>query len=132
EQSVEMPVEAIDDSGVLDSIVGRVEAIEERTAGDYRVTVSLDPETTGEEAGQIMNMLFGNSSLHEDVTLEAVIFPEELLEIFGGPGSGIEGLRERVDAPDRPLTCSALKPQGLSAEKLADLAYRFALGRIDY
>jgi ribulose-bisphosphate carboxylase large chain len=132
EQSVEMPLEAIDDSDVLESIVGRVEAIAEQAPGDYRVTVSLDPETTGEEAGQLMNMLFGNSSLHDDVTLEDVIFPEELLDIFEGPGSGIDGLRERVDAPVRPLTCSALKPQGLSADKLADLAYRFALGRIDY
>lgn len=132
EQSVEMPLEAIDDSHVLDSIVGRIEAIEEPSPGDYRVTVSLDPETAGEEAGQFMNMLFGNSSLHEDVTLEDVIFPEEILDVFEGPGSGINGLRERVDAPERPLTCSALKPQGLSTDKLADLAYRFALGRIDY
>jgi ribulose-bisphosphate carboxylase large chain len=132
EQSVEMPLEAIDDSHVLDSIVGRVEAIEEQQQGDYRVTISLDPETAAEEAGQLMNMLFGNSSLHEDVTLEDVVFPDAILDVFEGPGSGIDGLRERVEASERPLTCSALKPQGLSAEKLADLAYRFALGQIDY
>ena len=132
EQSVEIPLEAIDASHVLESIVGRVEAIEEQARTDYRVTVSLDPETVGEEAGQLMNMLFGNSSLHDDVTLEDVIFPDMIFDAFDGPGSGIEGLRDRVEAPIRPLTCSALKPQGLSADELADLAYRFALGRIDY
>jgi ribulose-bisphosphate carboxylase large chain len=124
EQSVEMPLEAIDDGHVLDSIVGRVEAIEEQQPGDYRVTVTLDPETAAEDAGQLINMLFGNSSLHEDVTLEDVLFPDAILDVFEGPANGIDGLRERVDAAERPLTCSALKPQGLSADKLADLAYR--------
>lgn len=132
EQSVEMPLEAIDDGHVLDTIVGRVEAIEEQAPGDYRVTVSLDPETVGGEAGQLMNILFGNSSLHKDITLEDAIFPPSILDAFRGPGSGIDGLRERVGARLRPLTCSALKPQGLPPEKLADLAHRFALGRIDY
>jgi ribulose-bisphosphate carboxylase large chain len=41
-------------------------------------------------------------------------------------------LRRRVAAPARALTCSALKPQGLPAGKLADLARRFAQGGIDY
>ncbi|MBX2805153.1 MAG: ribulose 1,5-bisphosphate carboxylase [Hyphomicrobiales bacterium] len=132
EQSVEMPLEAIDDPYVLDTVVGRLEAIEEQGTGNYRVTISLDPETVGEDAGQLMNMLFGNSSLHEDVSLLDVIFPDAILDVFEGPASGIAGLRERVEAPDRPLTCSALKPQGLSGKELAQLAYRFALGRIDY
>lgn len=63
--------------------------------------------------------------------LEDAILPPELLKAFGGPGSGIDGLRDRAEAPRRALTCAAIKPQGLSAAALADLTYRLALGGID-
>jgi ribulose-bisphosphate carboxylase large chain len=79
-----------------------------------------------------MNMLFGNSSLHEDMTLEDVDLPEAMARSFCGPGAGIEGLRGRVGAGRRALTCAALKPQGLASQALADLAYRMALGGIDF
>ncbi len=39
---------------------------------------------------------------------------------------------QRAGAGARALTCSALKPQGLPAAALADLAARFAQGGIDY
>jgi ribulose-bisphosphate carboxylase large chain len=77
-------------------------------------------------------MLFGNSSLHEDVTLADVVLPRELAQAFGGPRHGLDGLRRRAGAPARALTCSALKPQGLPPAKLAELAGRFARGGIDY
>jgi ribulose-bisphosphate carboxylase large chain len=77
-------------------------------------------------------MLFGNTSLHPDVALHDVELPGELAAEFGGPRHGLQALRQRVGAPARALTCSALKPQGLAAGKLADLAHRFAQGGIDY
>jgi ribulose-bisphosphate carboxylase large chain len=55
-----------------------------------------------------------------------------MVEAFGGPRHGLAALRRRVGAPARALTCSALKPQGLSAGQLAALAGRFAQGGIDY
>ena len=59
-------------------------------------------------------------------------FRQELIKGFGGPRHGLHELRRRVGAPARALTCSALKPQGLSPAKLADLALRFARGGVDY
>jgi ribulose-bisphosphate carboxylase large chain len=44
----------------------------------------------------------------------------------------LNALRKRVEAGRRALTCSALKPQGLTAAKLAQLARRLADGGIDY
>jgi ribulose-bisphosphate carboxylase large chain len=44
----------------------------------------------------------------------------------------LHALRRRVGAPVRALTCSALKPQGLPADRLAALALSFARGGIDY
>ena len=56
----------------------------------------------------------------------------ELLATFRGPSAGIAGLRARVGATGRALTCSALKPQGLAPDRLAQLAERFARGGVDY
>ncbi len=128
EQSVEMPLEAIDDRRILDDIVGAVDAIEDCGDGVFNVRVALATATVGRDAGQLLNMVFGNTSLHDDVILADV--DGELP--FDGPGHGIAGLRKRVNAFGRALTCSALKPQGLSASRLASLAERFARGGIDF
>ena len=58
--------------------------------------------------------------------------PDEVAAIFGGPRHGLDGLRQRVGAGKRALTCSAIKPQGLPPAKLAEIARRFADGGIDY
>lgn len=132
EQSVEMPLEAIDDQHVLDEIVGRVESIADTGEGAYEVRISLWPDTVGRDAGQFINMAFGNSSMHEGVTLEDVILPDELAAKFPGPNIGMGGLRRRVGAGERALTCTALKPQGLPVANLASLAGRMAEGDLDY
>lgn len=132
EQSVELPLEAISDRAILEDIVGRVEDIADLGDGSYRVRVALAAETVGGEAGQLLNILFGNSSLHEDISLEDAELPPDLAAAFGGPASGIEGLRMRIGAARRALTCAAIKPQGLPPSGLADLVYRFALGGIDF
>ena len=75
EQSVEMPVSAITDDFVRSEIVGRVERIAEKERGLFEVRVSLAAETVGRDPGQLINMLFGNTSLHEDVVLHDVAFP---------------------------------------------------------
>jgi len=132
EQSVEMPVAAIDDAFVRAEIVGQVAGIVTKAADLFEVRIRLAGETVGQDAGQLINMLFGNTSLHPDVALADVELPAPLVETFGGPRHGLEGLRQRVGAAGRALTATALKPQGLPAPKLADLALRFARGGIDY
>jgi len=132
EQSVEMPLAAIEDSHVLSDIVGRVEGIEDLCDGSFAVRIGLAVATIGDDAGQLLNMLFGNTSLHADVVLHDVTLPPALLASFGGPRHGMAGLRRRVGAMGRALTCSALKPQGMSAAQLGDLFARFARGGLDY
>ena len=132
EQSVEMPVDAIDDPEVLSGIVGRVADIREVENGLFEVRIELSAETVGDDSGQLLNMLFGNTSLQDDVVLFDAELPGGLVRAFGGPRHGLHELRRRVGAGKRALTCSALKPQGLSADELANLARRFAEGGIDY
>jgi len=63
EQSVEMPVAAIDDDYVKSEIIGRVEAIREQANGLFEVRIALSAATVGGDAGQLINMLYGNSSI---------------------------------------------------------------------
>ena len=132
EQSVEMPLAAIDDDSVLCDIVGAVEAIDDRGDSVFAVRIGLATATVGQDAGQLLNMLFGNTSLHDDVALAEVAVPDTLVHAFGGPRHGIAELRHRLKLPLRALTGSALKPQGLPVERLALLAERFARGGLDF
>ena len=132
EQSVEMPISAIEDERLLGEIVGQVRGIKDLGDGLFEARIALNVDTTGHDAGQLINMLFGNASILDDVSLHDAILPQETLHAFGGPRQGFAELRARVGARDRALTCSALKPQGMPAAKLADLARRFAEGGVDY
>ena len=131
EQSVEMPLPAIDDETVLEDIVGAVEGIDD-LGGVFSVRIGLAAATVGHDAGQLLNMVFGNTSLHDDVVLKDIAVPEAMVQTFGGPRHGIAALRERLNVPARALTGSALKPQGLPVHALAGLAERLACGGLDF
>ncbi len=132
EQSVEMPLAAIRDEAILSDVVGAVEAIEDIGEGVFAVRIGLAEKTVGHDAGQFLNMIFGNTSLHEDVVLKDVAVPPGLAQTFGGPRHDITDLRRRVGVVSRALTGSALKPQGMSAEQLGSLAEQLARGGLDF
>lgn len=133
EQSIEMPIEAVRSPAIRSDILGRIGTIAEIAPGLFEVEIRLAAATVGDDAGQLLNMLFGNTSLHDDVTLQDVRLPADLAARLGhGPRFGVAGLRRRVDAGRRALTCAALKPQGLPPDELAALARSLALGGIDY
>ena len=131
EQSVELPLAAVHDAYVAERIVARVAGIRPRDDGRHDVAIALAAETTGGDVAQLVNMLFGNSSLHAHVELVDVAWPAEFLARFPGPRFGAAGLRRLLGAGARPLTCAALKPQGLPVERLAALAYTLAAAGID-
>ena len=131
EQSVELPLDVIDDRRIVQDIVGQVVGID--AVGDdlYDVRIALASQTMPPEPGQLLNMLFGNTSLLGDVALQDVAFPPQYAASFGGPTVGVDGIRQRVAAYGRALTATALKPQGLPPAELAKLAHATALGGID-
>jgi ribulose-bisphosphate carboxylase large chain len=131
EQSIEMPPEAVTDARVLDEVVARVEAVEPQADGTSLARLQLAGETLCEDAGQLMNMVFGNCSLQPDVELVDIDVPASLAQAFGGPGLGIDGLRRLTGAAGRPLTCTALKPIGATLAQLEGLAAIFARTGID-
>jgi ribulose-bisphosphate carboxylase large chain len=131
EQSVECPLEAIGDRRVLDEIVARVAGIAQVDGGRYRVDVQIATQTTGGEGAQLINMIFGNCSLWDNVHFVGLDLPPGLLARFPGPRHGIAGIRALLGAPERPLTSTALKPQGLPVPELARLCRTFALAGVD-
>jgi ribulose-bisphosphate carboxylase large chain len=131
EQTVELPRSAIHDAFVRGNIVGSVVGIEQLAEASYRVQLAQPAVTTASEPAQLLNVLFGNSSLQPDIELDDVTIPAQLEAIFGGPRFGIVGLRKLTDVEQRALTCAALKPMGLNAPQLAELCHSFALAGID-
>lgn len=131
EQSVEMPVRAISDRYVLNEIVGEVQSLREIVEGEFEARIALSAASVGEEGGQFLNVLFGNSSLYPDVVLHDVEIPASVAAVFGGPRLGIDGLRRRLRASSRPLTLCNLKPQGLTPVELAGLAAKISAGGVD-
>jgi len=65
------------------------------------------------------------------IRVQHLFLPGSLLRQFMGPRFGRAGVRNRLGVAKRPLLCTALKPMGLSARSLADLAHQLALGGID-
>lgn len=131
EQTIEFPADLVPDDDIQREIIGRVESTEQVGPDRVQVVVSYAVETTGFELPQLLNVLWGNSSILPAIRLVAVDLPASLLARFTGPRFGVDGLRELFDAPKRPLLATALKPMGLSAERLADDAYQLARGGID-
>lgn len=129
EQTVEFPMDLTPAGDILEKIVGRVESIQQ--FGDkFLVTISYADESAGADTTQFMNVVFGNSSIQSGIRVERFELSGAMKKLRG-PRFGRDGLRDLLDAPVRPMLCTAIKPMGYNPKDLADLTYQFALGGID-
>lgn len=131
EQTIEFPPDLVPNGDIHNHILGRIESFLSKEPNRWEAIISYAIEITGFELTQLVNVVFGNTSLKPGVGVERLELPESLLERFKGPRFGVKGLRNLLGVSQRPLFCTALKPMGLSASDLSDLAYRFALGGVD-
>ncbi len=131
EQTIEFPAALVTGGDIRDQILGRIESCEPAGPNRYLATISYAVETSGLELPQLLNVVFGNTSIKPGVRVERLELSPRLLAAFKGPRFGVSGIRRLLGAPARPLLATALKPMGLPAETLADFAYRFAVGGID-
>ena len=133
EQTVEFPPDLIDSGPIRDGIFGRVESFAPTGADGsaWNVSVSYAIEVAGTELTQLLNVVFGNTSLKPGIRVEHLEPTAGLLESFRGPRFGVEGLRALLGIAGRPLLCTAVKPMGLSPAELGRLAGAFAAGGID-
>ncbi len=131
EQTIELGDELVPDGMIRDHIIGQIEQISPLNDNLKAVTISYLAETTAFDLTQLLNLVFGNTSIKNGIRVEDISLNKTLLKAFTGPRYGISGIRDIVGQYDKPLLCAALKPMGLSASEIAHLAYQFALGGVD-
>jgi len=131
EQTVETPPEVSQRYPfVREHLMGSVESVDDLGDGTFRAALALPEGVACTDMAQLLNVIFGNASIHPGIVLDGLDLPPSLLGGLG-PRHGIAGLRRLCGVTDRPLVASALKPAGLSVEELAHLAYGFGLGGLD-
>jgi ribulose-bisphosphate carboxylase large chain len=131
EQTVEFPVDLLPAGDIPDRIVGHVASVDVSGDDTHDVTVTYAVEIAGADLVQLLNVTFGNVSLMPGVRLVGMRLPPSMVDVFRGPRFGIDGIRRRVGAGERPLLSSALKPLGLRANDLANVAGALARGGVD-
>ncbi len=131
EQTVELPEELVVDDMIRDWIVGQIDQFFQVREGIFEAQISYAVETSAYELTQLLNIIFGNTSIKAGIRVEHLEFSESILAKFSGPRFGTQGIRKLVGVYEKPLLCAALKPMGKSAREIAQLAYEFALGGID-
>jgi ribulose-bisphosphate carboxylase large chain len=131
EQTVEFPVDEVPEGVIRDHVFGRLERFERLDQVSFNALITYAVELAAGELTQLLNVIFGNTSIKPGIRVEQLDLPESLLSNFKGPRFGREGIRKLLDVPKRPLLSTAVKPMGLSCTELADLAYQFALGGMD-
>ncbi len=128
EQTVEMPPDTVPEQAA--SSFAEILSLQKQEEGIWNASISFPFSNVGDDITQFLNVLYGNISLLEGIKILDV--DDSLFKkLFSGPVYGIDGLRKSLNAYDRPLSCTALKPIGLTTSDLAGLAYQFARGGID-
>src|SRR5690606_8197507 len=63
EQTIEFPADLVPDDDIQRHVIGRIESLDEVGPERTRAVVSYAVETTGFELPQLLNVLWGNSSI---------------------------------------------------------------------
>jgi ribulose-bisphosphate carboxylase large chain len=131
EQTIEFPVDLVTSENIKKHVIGRLENLKKVGEDYYRAEISYAVEITGFEIVQLLNVLFGNTSIKPGIKVVSLELPESMQRAFQGPRYGPDGLRHLLNVPSRPLLCAAVKPMGLSAHELANIAHDYAMGGVD-
>lgn len=145
EQSIEFPYEFVVDPYIKEHITGRLESLEvmsddspysmgiepSEVTSYYVARISYHVSTAGDEATQLMNVIFGNSSLQPDIWVVHIELTPSMYEIFKGPRFGIEGVRRIVHTPKRAMIQAVIKPMGIPNKELARMCAAYTRGGAD-
>ena len=131
EQTVEVPRVVVRERFIEEQVMGRVVSVAPDGNAASLAVVDFPAAATAYDPAQLLNVLFGNTSLHADAQCIDAAFPASLNEALGGPRHGLAGLREVTGVHGRALSCTAAKPMGSSVETLAELTHTFASAGID-
>jgi 2,3-diketo-5-methylthiopentyl-1-phosphate enolase len=110
------------------------QALESLENGETRglVTVSYPTRNFTADIPSLLTGIFGKLSMDGKIKLMDVVLPDSFLGAFPGPKFGIDGLRGRLDAQNRPLLMSIFKScLGLPFDDLKTQFRAQALGGVD-
>lgn len=123
--------------------VGRVIAIwevpdyedvipEDAAVRSWVLQIAYPIHNFGPQIPLMLTTVHGNISAAGKLKLIDLHFPRSYVAQFKGPKFGIEGIRELLGVPDRPLLHVMVKPSiGLTPEESAEAFYQAALGGAD-
>jgi ribulose-bisphosphate carboxylase large chain len=131
EQTVEVPDDAVPAGYIRDEIIGHVEIVEPIEDGRWRTIISYSPDSVGHEAIQLINVMFGNSSIQQGIAVEALDPGPVISNRFAGARFGIDGLRNLTKRGQGALIAPVIKPQGSTAKALSEIAARCVAGGAD-
>lgn len=101
-----------------------------------RVTIAHPHRNFGAKLPNLLTAVCGEGVFFTPgvpvVKLLDIGFPEAYLKAFDGPKFGIDGIRDLLQAYDRPIFFGVVKPNiGLSPANFAEIAYQSWLGGLD-
>lgn len=123
--------------------VGRILAIWEVPDNEYAlpedsdvrnwvIQIGYPVHNIGPQFPLMLTTVHGNISAAGRLKLLDLHFPKKYVEYFKGPKFGIEGVRELMGIPKRPLLHVMIKPSiGLTPEQSAEAFYQAARGGTD-
>ena len=99
---------------------------------NWIIQVAYPEVNFGPQIPMLLTSVVGNISMGGNIKLLDVRLPEKYVAGFKGPKFGIDGVREALGVPDRPLLNNMIKPcTGYPLELGADLFREAALGGCD-
>jgi 2,3-diketo-5-methylthiopentyl-1-phosphate enolase len=98
----------------------------------YMVQIAYPVANFGTSIPMIFSTLFGNISASGMVKFIDCAFPKSYVKKFQGPQFGVQGLRDVLGVPDRPLVNAMIKPNiGWTPDEGAEIFYNAAKGGVD-
>lgn len=98
----------------------------------YIIQIAYPMANFSTSMSALMTILFGNISASGMIRLIDVAFPKKFVAQFQGPKFGVQGMRDVLGAPERPLLNAMIKPNiGWTPDEGADLFYKACKGGVD-
>ena len=131
EQTVEIPRDMVPSGYIEDVILGQVATIAPAGEGVFDAQITYSPDAVGHEFPQLLNVIFGNSSIQKGLKVIGFAPCLEIEKRFSGPRFGAEGMRVLTGRKTGGFVCPVIKPQGSTSERLAELCYLTARAGAD-
>ncbi|MEI6847835.1 MAG: RuBisCO large subunit C-terminal-like domain-containing protein [Chlorobiaceae bacterium] len=122
--------------GLLPDLSYPVQHFESGPIHACRVTIAHPHRNFGPKLPNLLSAVCGEGVFFTPgvpvVKLLDIGFPESYLMAFDGPKFGVEGIRDLLQAYDRPIFFGVVKPNiGLSPKDFAEIAFQSWLGGLD-